>query len=274
VNLRHTVELAALVSKQSDQVIETPQQLPESAIQDFWVHSQRRLFDWMRQLVRYPVEIESSSAVGRRRIWRRTESLLVDFFVSDVLARVWAAVLTAADQRQCQQRTEPLARHILAGYLQTRYLALNLMVSGPDVPPDRLREVNRIRRKTECWTDLLLGPLVVRYEVKNFAVNADRALQFGQDQLSHRDSDVSNTAWNLILLSARLTFPARQPLSPIHSICQRKISDAVLSTFPADAIHDFSLLKSIRQTGLSFHAAHSEGTPAVWPIPFGRWHCN
>ena len=100
MNLRHTVELAALVSKQSDQVIETPQQLPESAIQDFWVHSQRPLFDWMRQLVRYPVEIKSSSSVGRGRIWRRTESLLVNFFVSDVLARVWSAVLTAADLRQ------------------------------------------------------------------------------------------------------------------------------------------------------------------------------
>jgi hypothetical protein len=236
VDIAWIVELAVRASKQSDLVIEGPHELPETALRNFWKYSHRRISDWIICRNRCHAQLLTADENRDAPLCQQLETLASEFFVSDVLIRFWSAVLIAADHRRGTHRSEPIARYVHIEHLQARCQALKLLADGRHLSRSRMVRLNTLRHSAECWTDLLLGRLVCRYDVSDFAFDKTRAREFGEGQLSYADANTRDTAWDLISSGAKRTFPICRSISPWRTACLRKIAGAVLATFPAKSL--------------------------------------
>lgn len=258
MDIAWTVELAVHVSRRSDLVIEGLRELPDGALRDFWKYSRRRMIDWRLCRNRLHTELPTGDAIRREQLWQDLEALLSEFFVSDVLIRLWSAVLTAAGRRRGTNRAEPIARHVHLNHLQSRYLALKLLVDGRHLSRSRMARLNALRRTAERWTDLLLGRLICRYDVCDFAFDEAQAREFGEGQLAYPEAKISNTAWELILAGARLTFRQYRAHSPWRAACLRRIAASVLAAFPGDTLFASVGSTSLQRALFAERPAHND----------------
>jgi hypothetical protein len=162
-----------------------------------------------------------------------------------MLTRVWTAVLCAHDRRRHSDEAEPAARSVLIGHMEARHRVLTLMVRGPGIDAEAALGLNRIRRRTERWTDLLVGHLAGRYAVSEFAFNPPRAEDFAQDFHDRSQRRGGRQVWPLVLASVRTAF--RQALGPESPNAQlnARIGAAILSCFPADLFDSTGLMRSL-----------------------------
>jgi hypothetical protein len=229
LKLRQIVEAAAYVSAHSRKFIEHPDACHEPALTEFWLLSRQRLHDWMSAAD----ELLLGRVAGPRRAnpdEATLISLLQESFAGELLARVWSATLSAADQHSTTLRHEPLVRQVFVGHLQVRHRALCLLAEGRSVAGDAAR-LDQFRRRCERWTDVLLGHLVCRFAVEQFAFDADRARDFGQTQRIHGEVSPQHAVWELILSGLAVSFPDALTLTGRQAERSRGLAQAALAMF-------------------------------------------
>jgi len=248
VNTRQTVEFAALVSAYSSHVVERPEKLPKRALEQYWGSSQKRLKLWLSAIAFYCRRSSQVSPEERVKLWKDLEPTLSEIFVTEVLTRVWGAILTAIDRETRSQDYEPIARNVLIGHLDARKRALQLLATDSTISNDQLTEVDVVRRRVERWTDLLLGHLVERYQVDEFAFDPQRAREFGTQQLLQSSDRPREQAWTLVLVGLRMAFPIKSRQSPPNEIFQEQVIASILDCFPQDAFQPEGPFRSILES--------------------------
>ena len=278
MNLRHTAEVAALVSVYGINLIRSDSAIPDQSLQDYWHSCKQRLKAWMQCLDAYR---SGKPAIDESKLWDGIEPVLEEIFVSEILTRVWGATLTACDQNQNIVHAEPIARNTLVGHLEARHLALSLLANGPHVSMHDLSVVDRLRRRTERWTDLLLGHLVQDFDVGDFAFEERRARDFANDQLRAGESGMLHPACSFLLTSLRLAFPQTHTEVTEREITQQKVTQAVMAYFPVGSFQLHGPFRSIpnarlgRTTGTSYlddqnrpwlrpSEVSDDGTNGIW----------
>lgn len=235
MNTRQTVEFAALVSAYSPHIVERPERLPKRAMEQFWESSQKRLRLWLSALAYYQKRSLQVSPAERAQLWVELEPTLSEIFVSEILTRVWGAILTAIDQGLRTHDYEPIARNVLIGHLDARKRALQLLASDSSISIDQLARIDVIRRRVERWTDLLIGHLVERYDTRDFAFDAIRAQEFGAQQLLQSAESSREQAWTLVLVGLRMAFTIESHEDPPNELFQQQIVTSILDCFPPNA---------------------------------------
>ena len=168
-------------------------------------------------------------------LWRELEPVLSEIFVSEILTRVWGAILTALDWELSCHDYEPIARNVLIGHLDARRRALILLASDGRVSQEHLARVDQIRRRVERWTDLLLGHLVDHYPVEDFAFEPQRAHDFCSQDLLQSANRPRQQAWNLVLIGLKMAFPEPAEIDPPNELLQHQIVSSMLQCFPPEA---------------------------------------
>ena len=107
--------------------------------------------------------------------WPQFRGVLEEILSGEMLTRVWTAVLCACDRRRHSDEAEPAARSVLIGHMEARHRVLTLLVRGPGIDAEAVLRLNRLRRRAERWTDLLIGHLAGRYAVSEFAFDPPEA---------------------------------------------------------------------------------------------------
>ena len=234
-------EFTALVASQSPLVIEGLSPVPDGPLWVYWQYSQAALRHWRKTL------LDDDAAAD---VWRLTQQLdaAQQTLVTEMLTRVWGAVLTASDLHRAQRRAEPIACGVFKTHLDCRRLALQRMAESPAGLDDRMADLDRLRRRVERWTDLLLGPLVARFgdRVAQFAYEPRRALEFGQEGTIQMFGGISPPAWAFLMAGLQTSFSGRRPSStnwPEHLL---PILRSILAMFPDDAFAGEGLIKSLR----------------------------
>jgi hypothetical protein len=266
LNLHHLAEIAALVSAHAAHLIEQPGKMPARPLQNFWKHSRHRLHGWTFRLRSEMGKFDSLEPELQESAWGRTEPILEQIFVSDLLTRVWAAVLTASDRRRQVPFAEPIARNVLVGHLEARHLALGMMVNCPQGQLRRVQRIDRLRRSMERWTDLLLGHLVCRYDVGEFAFEVQRAVDFGNDQIEGGLLQPGTPAWRLLIAGLTLAIPKTHPTGPIRSREHDRVVQSIIGAFPADAFAADGSLRSLMCVRIGRGGVQPEGSsPPMLP---------
>lgn len=235
VNTRQTVEFAALVSAYSQQLLACPEPLPRVAIQRYWESSQKRLKLWLSAITAFQRRGTDLPEQEHAELWRELEPVLSEIFVSEILTRVWGAILTALDWELSCHDYEPIARNVLIGHLDARRRALILLASDGRVSQEHLARVDQIRRRVERWTDLLLGHLVDHYPVEDFAFEPQRAHDFCSEDLLQSANRPRQQAWNLVLIGLKMAFPEPAEIDPPNELLQHQIVSSMLQCFPPEA---------------------------------------
>lgn len=251
-------EIAALASAHSTHLIESTTELPDAPLHAFWMHSKQRLHGWIDRLDQYPHDIQAAPIDNHPAIWKGVEPVIQEVFVSEILTRVWSGVLAAIDHRRGLTHAAPIARSVLTDQLQARKRCLDLMVNGSHESLGHVARLDQLRRKAERWTDLLLGHLVIRYDVGEFAFDEQTAREFGARQTAWGSE---HAAWNLILAGMRLALPVNQVSNPPAADHGVKIARAVLATFPTTAFSTEGPFKSILHGRIARSGTHPEESP-------------
>lgn len=260
MNQRLVAEFTALVAAQAPLIIEGTTPLTEGPLWVFWQHS--KTF-WPRR--RHDLEELCSKDANVTNAERAREIVAIasDLLVGELLTRVSGAVLTACDRQRRLRRAEPIARNVLAVHQQCRASVLRMLLHSTCLPAEQLAELDRLRRRIERWTDLLLGPLVAHYgdDLADFAFDPRRARDFGEEQFGARLRSNAQPAWSFLLAGLRSAFPSEAPGSSDDAVLP--IMRSILALFPENAFRPEGPIQSLRQCRIARGSEHAEGPPEV-----------
>ena len=267
MNLRQLLETASIVAAHGPSLIESHQRLPPVAIEAYAACSLARIDAWLAALDDVPQRLIQVAPDRRPEVWDRAQVLLTDVLAGDLIARVWGALLTAADRFRRIVSAEAAARHVLDRQEVVRQRALELLVEGTFLTLDRAIELDRIRRRMERWTDLMLGYPVRKFALQGFACNLERALEFGEELLGERFGPRHDRAWALYRVCLSCAFPDAALPQGRFADWREEIVRSILSCLPAELFHREGPLKSVRIHRLLNSAALPEAGPRPGRLP-------
>ncbi len=256
MHVRELVELAAVVTSHAPTFVCRGITPGESRLDEYWLASRCRLERWGLALRAYHTNIHATKATAA---WQAVRPIIEEVLASELLTRVWTAVMTAHDQQHGTSECEPIVRSVLIGHREARNRAMNIMVYGRGFSVEEGVVLNRLRRRVERWTDMLLGRLIQRYDVDSLAFDPQRAREFAADLRFEQKHFPRDHAWNLALASLRATFQTGlSDVAPNADLNQR-IANSIWAFFPEEGFDSIGLPKSSWMLRLDGTAQDMEG---------------
>ena len=243
MHARELVELAAIVSAHGPVLVQSGQQIPEQSIEQYWTTSKVRLDRWAWRLKTYATD--AVDAQRRKNLWPEIRTVIEEILTGEMLTRVWTAVLCAYDRQCGMSEAEPVARSVLIGHMEARHRVLSLLVRSTEIDPEAAEQLNRLRRKAERWTDLLVGHLVRMHDVSEFAFDPRRANDFAEDMQYRGNMRGGRHVWPLLMASLRAGFRHSLGDESPNTDLNARIAASVLSCFPNDLFDSTGLLRSL-----------------------------
>jgi hypothetical protein len=242
MHARELIELAALVSAHGPVLVQSDAQINARGIEQYWTSSKIRLDHWTRTLK------DLGRPAGGRHIerqWLEARGVLEEILTGEILTRVWAAVLCAYDRARGTDEAEPVARSVLIGHVEARHRVLALLSQGTKIEAKAAVKLNRLRRRCERWTDLLVGRLGGMQDLSEFAIDPKRAEDFAEDAPNRRGFEPSHLAWPLLLLSLRTAFQRELGAVSPNAELNARIAAGVLACFPSQVFDSSGLFGSL-----------------------------
>jgi hypothetical protein len=278
MHARELIELAAFVAAEKHALVAGGQQVPKSALAQYWTASKCRLDRWGRAL---RDELKGTNRDGDETdpVSRDFRTLCEEILASEMLTRVWSAVLALLDAKTGGAEAQPVAASVLAGHIEISTRVLSVISTEQHLPGETIRDINRLRRLTERWTDLLLGNLNAPRHALALAHNTERAQDFTDDFSRHQTAAARQQSWALLRASLRAAFARRlQGHTPNYDL-NGSIASAILGCFPAEAFDSIGVYHSLWLQKLSTTAADTQLLIAELldtesgdstPVEFGR----
>ena len=221
MNLRDMSDAAAWMASQSRWVIEDVHSVPIEILENYWQLSRTRLKLWNEDL-KQDTDHESLA------------TLVEEILVSEMATRVWTTLVVAQDRRQTYHQSEPIARCAYLWQLEARRQVLTLLTREHAFPLGTLQRIDRLRRRVERWTDVLLGTYFAGRKILDFTFCGPRAMEFCDD---------ASPAWELqqntlIPLSLRASIPATVIPEP-RATTQSELFQTMRSAFPQHAFKNW-----------------------------------
>jgi hypothetical protein len=252
-------QLAALVAHHSPAIIRGSKPPSASNLDQYWTASRCRLDRWLRALKAHETLVEDASAGNRGPLWKSIRPLLDEILLSETLTRVWAAVGSAFDQDHGTGDVEPVTRSALIGHLEARNRSLQMIVFGQGLGVEEAVKLNRLRRRVERWTDLMLGYVLAEHSAAEFAFDRSRVLDFAEDLRHERRAGTDHTAWDVVQSSLQAAFQQERRGATACAELNRQIAAAVLGCLDADLFDSCGALKSLWLIRLSQVAHDAQG---------------
>jgi hypothetical protein len=254
MHARELIELAALVSAHGPTLVQSGERISAEGIEQYWTTSKVRLDRWGRSLK----EFTGQSDVGTKPCQPsqgQIRGVMEEILTGEMLTRVWTAVLCAYDRCRGTDDAEPVARSVMIGHCEARHRVLTLLVRGKGIDAEDSIRLNRLRRRAERWSDLLVGNLAGIHGVNEFAISPERAKDFSEDLRDQSDRLV----WSLTLASLRAAFHRGLECASPNEDLNARIAASILSCFPAELFDSTGLFHSLWLMRLMSFAADTQG---------------
>lgn len=244
MHVRELVETSCWVADHAPSFIAFSAPVAMEQIETYWAASRCRLDRWTYALKNLAAwgGVGTSLFLGQRRADR--QPLIEEILISEVLTRVWTAVATAHDRRRKHSELSPVCRSIYLGHLEARNRALQLLVNHNFTALEEAVALNRLRRRCERWTDLLLSRIAGFTEVGDLAFDMDRVSDFQREIGADSTAPNAGFAWKLVLGSIRASFASglanRSPCEDLNA----KIASSILACLSSEMFDATGMLKS------------------------------
>ncbi len=225
MHARQMIDMAVWVATHCQGLLVPKSQIPLPAIERYWSSSKCRLDRWgwaLKQVRQSPV-----SEINRDGTFR---SLLVEILTAEVLTRTWSAVLCAHDRQRGTAEVEPIARSVFIGHIEARHRALSILLEHAGNDLRWAVEADRIRRRTERWTDLLIALMSELPGAIEFAVESERVVEFGLG-CGQRSTATATVVGASIRAASRRLDHEQSPNADSNAL----VSASVLGCFPTAA---------------------------------------
>ena len=256
------VELASLVAYHGDAFLRARSGISRSGVSGYWCASRNRFDAWSASLKRLE-DLARQVAYGdaaegheiQSKVWEQLQPLIEEILASEVLTRIWAAIGCELDRRNETDDVESFVRSIFVGHMEARHRLLRLVFNKLQLTEKQLKHVDQIRRRTERWTDVILGYLVSCCKVDEFAFDVNRVVDFSQSlQLEQRDR-----TRELLIASLRTSFSEGFSGRCPNPQSNEKIGEAILASFGSDILDCTGEYRKVWQARLRQAAIDTQG---------------
>ena len=241
----HAIQLANIANWaafNSAQLVHGQEPISALMCNEYWTQSKCRQQRWMTALKMFEKDIRDGS--GKHDPWPAIEIVIQEIFISEMLTRVWSAIMIIHDDEQKTDELANIAHSIHIGHVEAKNRAMRLLLEDPTANPESFDQLNKLRRKVERWTDLLLGQLPNLETATLFAYQANRVADFSEEKAQYTSNQ--STARQLIFANSMpddlRQFANRYPANPELN---RKIAGGLLNCFSTDRFDSLGLPKSI-----------------------------
>jgi hypothetical protein len=236
------VDLALLAAVHGPKLVVAEPGQTLLGLEEYWTASKCRFDRWSASLAR--LRCGESPADGNRPATVR--GLFEEMLGSEVLTRIWTAVVVAYDRRRNTQDNEIVVRSVHIGHQEIRQRVLKLLAGGPGLTAGEAVELNRLRRRCEQWTDMLLAFLAATDDVLEFVCEADRFRGYVAE-LARGDNGAAGDRDPAGVLQTTVRSLVRHALledAPNADLNER-VAAAILSGFPPDLFDHHGLFRSL-----------------------------
>jgi hypothetical protein len=230
MHVRELVELGALVATHGIGFILRSNLLTKRRMEQYWSASRCRQDRWMHALKAFSQSAQTQACLD----WSAMRPVLQEVLASELLTRTWAAVACCHDRQDQSSFLEPVVLNVLSSHTEVRNRALQLIVCGKGVSLEEGIVLNRLRRLTERWTDMLLGYLAGSYDVGEFAFSADRARDFASDLSDEQSDGAGDEPWILSMASLRAAFERGLTDDSPNADLNERIAGSILACFHSE----------------------------------------
>jgi len=132
------------------------------------------------------------SSVEMDKIWNELQRDCQALFLTEMLGRLWGGILEARSQSEgADSILRNLARYVLLQHLELRREILHLMNRWCTEAYPQVAALDFQYRRMERWTDVLLGPLVVRYSLEDYVFDVNRSREYSPEYGTSRRNQES-----------------------------------------------------------------------------------
>ncbi|MDA7978362.1 MAG: hypothetical protein MPJ50_06290 [Pirellulales bacterium] len=251
MHIRFLVELAAQLSSHGPALIERKEPVPRDCLLRYWTASQSRAGDWSRTLKQFTdPDSELLPDENPTPRWEQVRRAMEEIFLSEVLTRVFAAIGAAVDQARQETEATPVVRSVLISHTEARVRVLRSLLQGRGVPANDAIELNRLRKRTERWTDVLVGSLACYADVTEFAAEPERARDFAEDFGQNKSREQAQTEWALVLASLRTSLSVLWREYNSSEDWNGRIAESVIGCFDPELFDESGVFRSLWTTRL------------------------
>ncbi|MDP1798500.1 MAG: hypothetical protein Q8K78_13495 [Planctomycetaceae bacterium] len=218
------IEFAADLAEVTLPWAESGEAIADSLLFHYWAEGRQLTNDWLRRIELLEGARDRRVALDRDLI---LATLAKEVFSIEVATRLFSTVLGSLDHVRKSPEYRPIADHALFAIQHVRTRLLAMMLTGDE----QHAAADRFRRRCERWTDMLIGPCLVRFGTAAFAHDARRSWEFGEDLLSDAGMDILRQLVRPSLLAA---FQGASGRSPIQSPYGRTFLKAMTTIIPTD----------------------------------------
>ena len=242
MHARQLAEIGGWLSICSEVFSRGSQPVDARSAMRYWAASKCRLQRWEMALKVF--EDDFATPCEMHDPWHAIEIVIQEILVSDVLTRVWTAVMIQHDRVVDHNEMQSVAHSVYIGHLEARNRALRLTLhnrSDNEAVCDRLDE---LRRRMERWTDLLLSRVSDLELAIKFGFDEHRVRDFAADR-SLEDQQRRQQIEKLLQASLASSLNRGVRQWSANPDLNREIAAGVLACFPADRFDSHGLPKSI-----------------------------
>lgn len=219
------VELAAHVAAHARLLIASPMPLSAGALQHYWLSSRARLDAWSAHLKRY------DGPAGPHGEPADFGLLAQEILAADMQTRVWSAVVAARRDETVPNGAASIVDDVFDRQARLRHQMLQMVLEAYWLSAPTARRLDTLRRRTERWTNLLLGVSGAGETVARFAYDPQQAAQFAGDVRQRRDAAGQWFCWPLLAASLRTAFAMLKAKTDYAGL-NRQVAQAIWSCFP------------------------------------------
>lgn len=144
--------------------------LSDTALFELWTCTRAISRQWCQRLSKSPNASQSSDSAG-------DISSAYEILATDLTLRVYATVALDRESAGTIQSVRPVFDHVIQQLSHPRRKVLDLV--STQVSTDN--RIDLFRRRCERWTDLLIGPWIVKSGMTAYAFDPRRAWDYGED---------------------------------------------------------------------------------------------
>jgi hypothetical protein len=244
MHVRELVETSCWVADHAPAFVAFSGPIAMELIESYWAASRCRLDRWSSALKTLSSSKSSSTPTILQRKKPARMPLIEEILVSEVLTRVWTAVAAAHDQHRRRSELSPVCRSIFIGHLEARNRALQLLVNHNYTALEEAVTLNRLRRRCERWSDLLLSRIAEFVDVRDLAFDFERVGDFQRELGAGSSAANSTFAWQLVLGSIRASFASGLASVSPSADLNAKIASSILACLSSDLFDSTGRLKS------------------------------
>ncbi|MFO1019149.1 MAG: hypothetical protein U0903_00390 [Planctomycetales bacterium] len=231
----HLVEFIGVLSRHAEQLAQHAESFPGAALEQFRSTSRQQAQSSMKRLKELERELSELPADETAEfLWDQAHDACQEILTTEMLGRVWGAILESSHHISGQLTTKSVARHVLLQHLEVRHALLSFMNRWCERAYLQIAEIDGLRRKMERWTDILLGSLLQEYPVQDYAFDPERGCEFTFAGMIANSTDKGNSPWarQLVLSGLKRAFKEPYPEPAFLGEYQEAIRSAILSCVP------------------------------------------